>query len=342
MNKMIQILVVIFFSLLLVCCNKEETTQPQGNKAPNVPGNPTPAHGAANMSLTTVLSWTCRDPNAGDSVKYDIYFASINPPDTLIAVDWVLPNYTVHNLDTNRTYYWRITAKDSKGASTNGPVWRFSTAVSPPSQNLIAYYLFNNTTVDNSGNGYNGTPVHIPTFGTDRFNYTKSALQLDDTDQYVSLPNSISIENDISISFWMKTDLSDGGSWPFATFIIDRDLCTSTGDWSIGLGQGGKLQWNTGVNLLTSTQNVNDDSWMHIVVVRDFTVGIKKIYINGQLDASIAISTEAFTNNSINIYVGASVCDTETHHYYKGLIDDIRVYDRVLSEEEIQLLYFER
>lgn len=342
MYKMAQILVVFFFSLLLLSCNKEETTQPPSNKAPSAPGNPIPTHGTANVSRTPVLSWTCSDPDAGDSVKYDIYFGSVNPPNTRIAVDWSFPNYTVHALDTNKTYYWKITAKDSRGASSSGPVWRFSTAVGPTNQNLIAYYPFNNNTDDNSGNGNNGTPLNSPAFGTDRFNYTKSAIQLDGTDQYVSLPNSISIENDISISFWMKTDLSDEGSWPFATFIIDRDLCVATGDWSVGLGQGGKLQWNTGTNLVTSTQDVNNDTWMHIVVLKYAAGSIKKIYINGQMNASMVFSNEVFTNNSISIYVGASVCDTETHHYYKGLIDDIRIYDGVLSDSEILRLYFER
>ncbi len=342
MNKMVQILVVFIFSLLLLSCNKEETTQPPSNKVPSTPSNPIPTNGATNTSRTPVLSWVCSDPDAGDIVTYDIYFSSINPPDTRIDSDWIFTNYTLHDLDTMRTYYWRITAKDTKGASSIGPVWRFTTVAGPPIQNLIVYYQFNGNTGDSSGNGHNGTPLNSPTFGTDRFNHTNSALQLNGTNQYVSLPNSISIENDISISFWMKTDFSDSGSWPFGTFIIDRDLCVPTGDWSVGLGLGGKLQWNTGTVLLTSTQNVNDDSWMHIVVLRDATDGTKNIYINGQLNASISFNNEAFTNNSISIYVGASVCDTETHRYYKGLIDDLRIYDRVLSEAEIQQLYYER
>ena len=340
MNKIAGILIA--FSFLLPGCGKDETTQPSGNQAPDAASNPIPAHRAAGVSCTPALSWTCSDPDPGDTVKYDIYFGPANPPHACTVPDWMLRNYAMQGLDTNRTYYWRIKAKDSKGASSTGPVWRFSTAAPPPAQDLVAGYAFDGNTADNSGNGHAGTAVNSPGFGTDRFNDARSALRLDGEDQYASLPHSISIEHDISISFWMKTDLSDDGSWPFATFLIDRDLCTSTGDWSVGLGLGGRVQWNTGTNLLSSARSVNDDSWMHVVVLRDAAGRSKKIFINGDQDTSASFSNESFANDSIGIYVGASVCDTRYHHYYRGLIDDIRLYDRVLSEAEVRLLFYER
>jgi len=211
---------------------------------------------------------------------------------------------------------------------------------------LVAYYPFNGNANDESRNGKNGTPVNSPTYGTGRSASSGSALQLNGINQYVSLPSSISITNEISISFWMKTNLSDNASWPSGTFIVDRDLCNPLRDWSVGLGSGGKLQFNTGKvgtdYVLTSTTNVNDDNWNHIVVVRDTMNQIKRIYINGQLNTSVSFYKQAFANNSINIYVGASVCETSTHHYYKGLIDDLRLYNRVLTEAEIQQLYNER
>jgi len=221
-----------------------------------------------------------------------------------------------------------------------------SSCMATVTDGLVAQYLFNGNANDASGNGKNGNPVNGPTYGTDRYNRSNSALQLNGTNQYVSLPSSISITNEISISFWMKTNLSDSGFWPWGTFVIDRDLCGFQRDWSVGLGTGGKLQFNTGKvgtdYVLTSTTNVNDDNWNHIVVVRDTTNQIKRIYINGQLNTSVSFDKQAFANNSINIYVGASVCVTSTHHYYKGLIDDLRLYNRVLTEAEIQQLYNER
>jgi len=208
---------------------------------------------------------------------------------------------------------------------------------------LVAYYPFNGNANDESGNGKNGNPVNSPTYGTDRFNKSNSALNLNGTNQYVSLPNSINITNDISISFWIKTSISDNGTWPSGTFLIDRDLCGSQRDWSVGIGSGGKLQFNTGKvgidNVITSNLNINDDNWKYIVVIRNTLNQTRSLYINGQLNKSEPFDKQEFLNNSINIFVGASVCATSTHHYYGGLIDDIRIYSRVLTDSEIQQLF---
>lgn len=128
MNRMLHIFVFLLCSFLALCCKKDESNPIQPtNNAPSTPSNPSPVDGATGESRSPVLSWTCSDPDAGDSVKYDIYFSSVNPPNTLATANWVNPNYALSGLDTNRTYYWRVTAKDSKGASTVGPIWHFAT-----------------------------------------------------------------------------------------------------------------------------------------------------------------------------------------------------------------------
>jgi|GEM_PF-2228551 hypothetical protein len=209
----------------------------------------------------------------------------------------------------------------------------------------VAYYPFNGNANDESGNNRNGTKVGNPIFVADRFGRPTAACSLSGATQYISLPTSINVTCDITVSFWMKTNLSDNGSWPSGTFIIDRDLCGAQRDWSVGLGVGGKIQFNTGKTgtdyVLTSTSIINDDSWKHIVVMRDTANSVKKIYINGQLNSLASFDKQLFSNNSINVYIGASVCATSTHHYYKGFIDDVRIYNRALTETEIQSLYHE-
>ncbi|MCK9212399.1 MAG: fibronectin type III domain-containing protein [Ignavibacteriaceae bacterium] len=132
--KILFILLFSFFIIIFSSCKKDDSnpTQPTNN-APSTPSNPIPIDGTTEVSRSPVLSWTCSDPDAGDSVKYDLYLASVNPPNTLTASSWIYPNYSLTGLDTNRTYYWRVTAKDSRGASSVGPIWRFTTTT----QNII-------------------------------------------------------------------------------------------------------------------------------------------------------------------------------------------------------------
>jgi len=214
-----------------------------------------------------------------------------------------------------------------------------------PTQGLVAYYPFNGNANDESGNGNNGTLVNNPALTTDRFGSTNSAYLLNGLRQYISLSTNIKISSSLSISFWMQTTAINNNNWPGGMFIIDRDICNASRDWSVGLGLGGKIQFNTGVyskdSVLTDNTNTNDGNWTHIVVIRDTSNGTKKIFINGLLNIAGAFDNQSFVNNGYNIYVGASVCATSTHAYFIGKIDDIRIYNRALSDAEIQSLYHE-
>jgi hypothetical protein len=205
---------------------------------------------------------------------------------------------------------------------------------------LVAYYPFNGNARDSSGNGHHGT-ANGATLTTDRLGNPNSAYSFDGVDDYILIP-AIDITTDLSISFWLKTTSSNSNSWPSNQFIIDRDLCGVQRDWSVGLGQGGKIQFNTGANIdhvLTSSSDINDDTWKHIVVVRDAGNQKKEIYVNGILSASSVFDNQPFQNNAINIYFGASVCLTSQHDYFNGSLDEIRLYNRVLTAAEIQELY---
>jgi hypothetical protein len=97
------------------------------NNPPNLPTNPTPINGSTDISLDTILSWDCIDPD-GDALVYDIYFeADDATPDILVSDDQPETNYTPTSLDYDTTYYWQITAKDPYGATTSGPIWTFTT-----------------------------------------------------------------------------------------------------------------------------------------------------------------------------------------------------------------------
>lgn len=210
---------------------------------------------------------------------------------------------------------------------------------------LVAYYPFTGNANDSSGNGQHGTPVNNPLLVNDRFGNSASAYKFNGIDQRIDLPSSIKITADLSISFWVQTAVVDNSSWPNARFIIDRDICFGARDWSVGLGQGGKIQFQTGTTntdfILTSTVDVNDSIWHHIVVIRDSAGQGKKIYIDGQLNTSAQFDNQQFLNNSEPIYFAACVCDPVGHKYFPGAIDDIRIYNRPLTEEEIQHLFFE-
>ena len=103
------------------------TTGSAPNNPPAVPSNPSPSNGATNQTTSPILSWTCSDPD-GDPVTYDIFFGTTNPPMTQVATGQSATTLSRSGLSNSTTYYWKVNAKDSKGATTTGTVWSLTTA----------------------------------------------------------------------------------------------------------------------------------------------------------------------------------------------------------------------
>ncbi len=104
------------------------TTGSAFNNPPNTPSNPSPADHATGVSINADLSWSCGDPNAGDTVTYDVYFGTSGSP-PLVSNDQSGSTYDSGTLAHNTKYYWKVVATDNHGASTSGPIWDFNTGL---------------------------------------------------------------------------------------------------------------------------------------------------------------------------------------------------------------------
>jgi len=96
------------------------------NQPPNTPNNPTPQDTATNVPLDTQLGWSGGDPDPGDTVSYDVYFGTTNPPVKIVS-NQSATTYNPGTLVYNTQYFWKIIAWDNYGASTEGPFWSFTT-----------------------------------------------------------------------------------------------------------------------------------------------------------------------------------------------------------------------
>ncbi len=205
-------------------------------------------------------------------------------------------------------------------------------------QALIAYYPCRGSANDVSGNEHHGTLRGGLKLTEDRYGRPGEAFSFDGIDDHIILPSSIKMDRDFSICFWLSTDLNNAAAWPSAHFLIDRDMCFTRSDWSIGLGQNGKVEFNIGISqeadhTFVSDHTIADGTWQHIAIVR--SKELNAIFVKGILSANKHVGLTSYQNNHKDIYVGASVCDTDKHLFFEGSIDDIHFYDRALSGKEV-------
>jgi len=117
------------FLLLIGCRDFGNPFDPANNRPPIEPSDPTPVSGAQDQdTLGLVLTWQASDPDtaAGDEVGYDVYFGTTNQPP--IADSGLTTNqYEPGALAVGSVFYWKVVAKDTRGDSTAGPVWSFTT-----------------------------------------------------------------------------------------------------------------------------------------------------------------------------------------------------------------------
>jgi len=164
------------------------------------------------------------------------------------------------------------------------------------------------------------------------------ALYFDGVDDRVIVldsPNLDFTHKSITIAMWVKTTHTSGG-WHY---LLHKDA----GDCNLGT-RGVVLTYRYGSPKITSGDcsvlsgnNINDGEW-HFVVgqVRDNGDGTatQKIFVDGVLNNERTGSNLRIENDSKNIQC--------PHVYFEGIIDEVMIFNRALSEDEIKLLYHHR
>ncbi len=95
------------------------------NYVPFLPSIVAPSLNEIVKTNSVKLEWTGSDTD-GDSLVFDVYFGTENPPTTKFVEDLNEPYVTV-NLTASKDYYWKVVVKDDKGGSAIGQVWNFRT-----------------------------------------------------------------------------------------------------------------------------------------------------------------------------------------------------------------------
>ena len=217
----------------------------------------------------------------------------------------------------------------------------------PSTVGLVASYLFDGNANDSSGNGHDGT-VYGATLTTDRFGNANSAYSFDGIDDYIVVPYAEAFQlSAFTLSAWIMptTDLSTGT----AATIMGRGEDYGT-DQAAGvvLVAGAANPYADGVALLYEDDGDNEawydsgvtpqvGTWTHLAATRS-SDGQLLLYIDGVLAGQWDNTPEPTDNCYQDFLIGAYSAwsgDASITSYFPGLIDDVMIYNRALSGEEI-------
>lgn len=191
---------------------------------------------------------------------------------------------------------------------------------------LVSHFTFSGTTEDESGNGLNGVPLNVR-FATDRFGNPGAACQFNGVDSRVTVMPSplLKLTNTLTASFWLKGD-------PSGKMLLCKGI--SDLSYSIGCDLERKLGLNKQgiVTIVKTATPVPQNSWLQVVVTLDSNSA--RIFFNGSLVATAPATPVNSGDEPLSIgsvYGGGQ--------NYGGLIDDVRLYSRSLTPQEVSQLY---
>lgn len=214
----------------------------------------------------------------------------------------------------------------------NHTIRKISTGSDTRGNGLIAHYPFNGNANDISGSNYNGT-VSGATLTTDRFGNADSAYNFNGIDNYISLP-SFTIGGAFSLSTWLNRNDSST-SWQR---IIDFGNGQANNNLIVGLVNQKlfvDVFWGGASFHIETSEDVPQGQWTHVAA----TIGADgwvQLYLNGVLKGSGWGYDIPYLSRTYQ-YIGKSNWAGDS--FLSTRMDDLRLYNRVLSLPDIEALY---
>ena len=214
---------------------------------------------------------------------------------------------------------------------------------------LLAYYPFNGSFNDASGNGNNGVATNGAYLSTGFLGRANTAAAFDGNDDYIIVNDNGKLSSDsVTVSLWVVANTINR-----MQSIVTRANFENTAAVSWGVGQSlvAPNRWEFGVAkssddcqklhvydasiYCNSTQSINPGQWYHVLAT--FVNGVQKIYIDGVLKGTLTRDFKTLKKCSNAQFIiggwwkgGINSID--------GKIDEVRIYNRGLSDCEIKEL----
>jgi hypothetical protein len=211
-----------------------------------------------------------------------------------------------------------------------------------PANGLVGWWPFNGNANDESGNNNNGT-VNGATLTADRFGNAGKAYEF--TSDFITIPHQPSLNAfPLSVFVWCK-----GNSGSITNAIIAKYPSLSNNGWAIHAASGkmsayyfnfpGGCEMNFDL-FQNEIPVVINNSWHLVGLICDNQSA--RLYVDGVLRLEknyFGSGAPSAPSNTSNLFIGKNFETVNADGYFNGKIDDIAIYNRALTQQEITNLY---
>lgn len=209
-------------------------------------------------------------------------------------------------------------------------------------EQLVAYWPFDDgsgtTATDATGHTYDGSLVNSPAWtsdgGRDYLQFTSASMQ------YIEAPGLPSLGENMTVACWAR---SSTATWNIAGSLVSRRPQWVLHPWlnppankkySVMVVDGGGTERHATINLSTLPSYALTD-WHHYAGTYESSTGDVKVYIDGVLVHTMALTPGALQEATVPVWMGR---DSTKERYFEGGLDEVRVYDYALDADEVLAL----
>lgn len=330
-------------SSIVWSATRKVTIQPLG-----IPIQSSPLDGFVTLSKTINLSWL---PVSGADF-YNLQVSTIADFSSLTHNKSQLSStsVTINSSQWDKIYYWRVSALVDNCQSEWSEVRTFSPKL--PKEGLIAWFPLNGDAIDASGNNHTGVINGGVSLVSNRYNKANSAFLFNGTTGYIEITSLNNLPyKPITYSFWVNVPsyFPSSAGHKFKS-IIGRQFTGCQFCGTIGLFADQNILSGSKDNTFlywmgqASTPDIPNNAlvpqlntWIHLVFTQTAN-GNFQFFTNGILTHSGNLSN--IQNENIAFRIGASGTGSPIY-LWDGRIDDVRIYSRVITNDEIAALYNE-
>ncbi|MGC1265311.1 MAG: IPT/TIG domain-containing protein [Candidatus Acidiferrum sp.] len=304
-------------------------------------GDTTPPTAPSNLTATAAsssqinLSWTASTDNVGVTGYYVQRCSGSGCSNfaQVAEVSGTTTTYSDTGLAGSTSYSYRVEATDAVGnLSTFSNTATATTSASTGTPGLVAAYDFNagsgTTVADVSGNGNTGTIVNATWTTSGKYG---GALSFNGTNAQVTINDAASLHltTAVTLEAWVNPTTAPTGWQDVIYKAVDNyylEGCSTNGKEPAA----GVLLTSNAEPLAYGSAQLAAGTWTHLAMTYDGTT--LKMYVNGTLINSTTQSG-TITTSTDALQIGG---DTTYGQYFKGIIDEVRVYNIALTQAQIQ------